>query len=251
MKALTLSLAILAILGSAASGFFYFQIGNSKTLLQSELSTEQVRSTNLKSNLDKTSAERDELQTKLSSTDAELGDTKSKLTASEARSVQLNRDLTQVKGSAAKSEAEAQKLTAEVTQLRRDLVQARIEAQTGSPEEIEKYKQTIASLQSKLAVFQPEGVTANPSDTASKPGQPTRAASGTSHVAVVGPKNSFVVLDIGSNSGIASGQKFIVARAGQVLAEAIVSEVKDTYAIAQVTPSSIKGSIAVGDIASY
>ncbi|MEY4487629.1 MAG: hypothetical protein RIQ79_137 [Verrucomicrobiota bacterium] len=251
MKALTLSLAILALLGSAASGFFYFQIGNTKTVLQHDLSNEQIKSTGLKSNLDKTSAERDELQTKLSSTDAELGDTKSKLTASEARSVQLNRDLTQLKGVAAKSEAEAQKLTSEVTELRRDLVQARIEAQTGSPVEIEKYKQTIASLQSKLAVFQPEGVTANPAETTSKPGETAHAASGTAHVAVVGPKNSFVVLDIGSSSGIASGQKFLVARAGQVLAEAIVSEVKETYSIAQITPSSIKGALAVGDIASY
>ncbi|AKC82668.1 hypothetical protein IMCC26134_07605 [Verrucomicrobia bacterium IMCC26134] len=251
MKALTLSLAILALLGSAASGFFYIQIGNTKTVLQNELSTEQVKSTGLKSNLDKTSAERDELQTKLSSTDAELGDTKSKLTASEAQSFQLNRDLTQIKGVAAKSEAETQKLNAEVSELRRDLVQARIEAQTGSPEEIEKYKQTIASLQSKLAVFQPEGVTVNPSDATGTPGQPARPTSGTSHVAVVGPKNSFVVLDIGSSSGIAPGQKFLVARAGQVLAEAIVSEVKDTYAIAQITPSSIKGALSVGDIASY
>jgi septal ring factor EnvC (AmiA/AmiB activator) len=250
MKALTLTLAILALLGSAASGFFYYQIGNSKVVLQNQLSAEKSTSAGLRADLEKTTGERDGLQTRLTATDGELGDTKSKLTASEARSVQLNRDLTQYKAMAAKSEAETQKLNADLASMRRELVQARLDAQFGSPEEIEKYKQSIAVLESKLAALQPGVSSSGFASAAGKPesGGPT---SGTARVAVVGPKNAFLVLDLGAGSGIANGQKFLIARNGLLLADAIVSDVKDTYAIAQVTPASIKGNLAAGDVASY
>jgi hypothetical protein len=248
MKALTLTLAILAILGSAASGFFYFEIGNTKKVLQSQLSAEQTRATNLKSDLDKTTEERDGLQTRLTATDGELGDTKSKLTASEARAVQSAREVTQLKAIVAKAEADTQKLNSDLAELRSELVKARLDAQVVSPEEIEKYKQTVAVLEAKIASLESGGAVA--SSNGGKTGAPLSARTSAARVAAVGPKNAFVVLDLGTADGIVSGNKFVIARDGKLLADAVVSEVKDTYAIAQVTPSSIKESLSTGDIAS-
>jgi uncharacterized phage infection (PIP) family protein YhgE len=248
MKALTLTLAILAILGSAASGFFYFQIGNSKKILQSQLAAEQTRAANLKSNLDTTTEERDGLQTRLTATDGELGDTKSKLTASEARAVQAAREAAQLKAIVAKAEADAQKLNSDLAALRSELVKARLDAQMVSPEEIEKYKQTIANLEAKIASLESGTVVASVSSGGAS--VPLSARTAAARVAAVGPKNAFVVLDLGTSDGIVAGNKFIIARDGKLIADAVVSEVKDTYAIAQVTPDSIKQSLSTGDVAS-
>lgn len=249
MKALTLTLAILALLGSAASGFFYYQIGNTKVELEKNLSAEQTKAASLKADLDKTAATLAQKNTQLESTDAELGDTKSKLTATEAKAVQLNREVTALKSTVAKSEEDTQRLNTDLASLRRELVQARLQAQVGSPEEIEKYKQTIASLESQVATLQAStSPVAGPRNPAA-PALSERTAS--ARVAVVGAKNSFVVLEIGTADGVAVGQKYSVTRDGQALAEAVVSEVKETYAIAQVTPSSIKGTLTPGDVATF
>lgn len=253
MKALNLTLAILALLGSAASGFFYFQIGNTKTVLQNQLAAEKTTVAGLKSNLEQTTTERDTLQTRLTATDGELGDTKSKLTAAEARAVQAGRDLVQAKAIITKAEADTQKLNADLAALRREVVQARLDAQVANPEEIEKYKQTIVTLEAQLASIQGGGNTtgstaAGASVGTAKPALSARASA--ARVAAVGPKNAFVVLELGSADGVGVGQKFIIAREGQLVADATVSEVKDTYAIAQVNPTTIKSSLASGDVAS-
>jgi hypothetical protein len=70
-------------------------------------------------------------------------------------------------------------------------------------------------------------------------------------VARVGSRNAFVVLDLGATDGVAVGNKFIIARVGELIAEAVISEVKDTFSIAQVIPSSIKAPLKAGDIATY
>jgi hypothetical protein len=251
MKAITLTLAILALLGSAASGFFWYQIGNTKVELQNKLSAEEMRAAALKTNLDKTSTERDDLQTRLTATDGELGDTKSKLTASEARGVQAAREATQLKAIVAKAEADTQKLTSDLASLRREVVQARLDAEVANSAELDKYKQTVATLEAQLASLN-GGKSFTGSGTIG--GAPAGAAlserASAARVAAVGPKSAFIVLEIGSADGITVGQKFLVARAGNIVADAIVSEVNDTFTIAQVNPVTAKSPLAVGDVAS-
>ncbi len=250
MKAITLTLAILALLGSAASGFFYFQIGNTKVALQNQLSAEQTRAAGLKSNLDKTSEERDGLQTRLTATDGELGDTKSKLTASEARAVQAARESTQLKAIVAKAEVDTQKLNADLASLRRELVQARLDAEVANPAELEKYKQAVATLEAQLASVHGGTAPAGTSVGGAPAGTALSSRTSSARVAAVGPKSAFVVLELGTADGVSVGQKFLIARDGQILADATVSEVKDTYAIAQVNPTTTKGALAAGDVAS-
>jgi hypothetical protein len=135
-----------------------------------------------------------------------------------------------------------------VDALRRELVQTRLAAQVGNPEEIERYKQTIASLESRLGEIQ--GIT--PAAAGAKVATPIRSErTAAARVAKVGTKNAFVILELGTADGIAAGNKFNLSRAGELLAESVISEVKDTYTIAQIAPSSIKGALKEGDIASF
>jgi len=97
MKKLTLTLSIVAILGAAASAWFYIQIGNTKQELSDKLAAETTRAADLDTELNKSKEQAANLQQRLTTLDSELGDTKSRLSSSEARSVQINRDLTQIR----------------------------------------------------------------------------------------------------------------------------------------------------------
>jgi hypothetical protein len=249
MKALTLALCILALLGSAASGYFWWQIGESNKLLKEELSSEQTRAAGIQSRLSQTTEELDAEKAKLAASDAELGDTKTKLTTSEARNVQAAREIAGLKTSVAAQEATEKKLIGDLDTLRRELVQTRVAASVGNPEEVERYKQTIASLESRLnelAGGQPAEVAANSVPSGPVLSERTAAA----RVASVGVKDAFVVLELNSSDGVSVGQKFTITRVGETLANATISNVTEAYAIAQISPVGLRGPLKTGDIAS-
>ncbi|MFH1497761.1 MAG: hypothetical protein ABII82_08030 [Verrucomicrobiota bacterium] len=261
MKKLTLTLCIVAILGAAASAFFYIQIGNTKQQLSDDLSAESSRAAALEADLAKSKEQAANLQQKLTQVDSELGDAKSRLSSSEARAVQINRDLTQVRSQLTTKEQAAQDAQQQIEQLRSELVKARLNTTGGSPEELEQYKQTIAGLEARIQELQSRtsstgaitGNTTTPGSTAAASGE-TLAATGstlpanfTTQVASVGPMNAFVVLSFGSNDGAQAGQNFTIVRNGEEIARAQVSEVKEGYAIAQVIPATIKSALRAGD----
>lgn len=256
MKALSLVLCILALLGSGASGFFWWQIGNTKKELQTQLASEQDRATSLQNNLAQTNATLEQTNAKLAETDAALGDTKRNLTAAEARNVQTAREVDTLKRTVAAKEQSEKQLNADLDALRRELVQTRLAAQVGSPEELEKAKQTVAALEARVAELQ-SGAPASISGVSgeSAPAAPAKPAlserTAAAKVAQVGTRNAFVVLDLGLADGISIGNKFLIKRGDETVAESVISEVKDTFAIAQVAPASIKSSLRVGDVAAY
>lgn len=261
MKALTLVLCILAILGSAASGYFWYQIGETKTQLQADLSSANNRAETLQADLTQTKSTLEQRQAQLAETDAALGDAKRSLTAAEARNVQVTRELDTAKRAIATKEEAERKLNADLDQLRRELVQTRLAAQVGSPEELERAKQTIASLEARIAELQTSPAAGGSGAAVSRPataaGQIAAPAAQLSErtaaakVARVGSRNSFVVLELGAEDGIRVGNRFAITRDGETIAQSVISEVKDTFAIAQVVPTSIRSTLRAGDTASY
>ncbi len=258
MKSLTLILAVIAILGAAASGFFWWQVGDTKKQLQEQLSAEQSRASTLQSDLTRANEEKTTLQSNLARIDGDLGDIKRNLTAAEARNVQLARESETLKRTLTAKEESEKKLNADLDVLRRELVQTRLASQVGNPEEIEKYKQNIAGLEARIAELQ-SGATSSSaassltsqSSAAPAPGQVAvspRAAN--ARVAQVGPRNAFVVLELGAADGIVAGQRFLITRDGRTIADSVVSGVEDTYVIAQVVPASIQSALQAGDNAS-
>jgi ribosomal protein L29 len=257
MKSLTLVLCILALLGSAASGYFYWQIGETKTQLQGDLTSATNRAETLQADLVQTRATLEQRQAQLTEVDAERAEARRNLTAAEARNVQVTRELETIRRNlAAKDEAE-RKLNADLDQLRRELVQTRLAGQVGSPEELERARQTIAGLEARIAELQtaataPTSTTAGGTRASSAPQQAAlseRTAS--ARVARVGARNAFVILELGSQDGIAVGNRFAITRDGETIAQSIISEVRDTFAIAQVAPTSIRSTLRPGDSASY
>ncbi len=262
MKKLTLTLCVIAILGAAASAFFYIQIGSTKQDLNDQLTSEKSRATALEADLAQTKEQAANLQQRLTQLDSELGDAKSRLSSSETRAVQINRDLTQVRSQLSTKDQAVTEAQQQIEQLRSELVKARLNTTGGSPEETEQYKQTIAGLEARIQELQRNvasgatstvaGSTIATGASSTVAGAPVAAATPlpadfTTQVASVGPQNAFVVLSFGSNQGAQPGQSFTIVRDGEEIARAQVSEVKEGYAIAQVLPSSIKSALRAGD----
>ena len=254
MKSLTLALCVIAILGSAASTFFYIQTGKTKEQLQQQVADTKATSTNLQSKLTEASAQGEALQKRLAALDTDLGEAKSKTTTAESRSTQLSRDVSQLRNQlTAKDDAE-QSLNREISQLKRELAQAKLSAAAASPEEIDGYKATIATLQARVTELEAGrgSVATLPNTTAGKAGA---AASSTTpsdlkgEVVSIGAQNAFVILNVGSAKGVQAGQNFTIARNGNTVATAQISSVQENFSIAQVAANSIRGGLNKGDTA--
>ena len=252
MKSLTLALCVIAILGSAASTFFYFQVGNTKELLKQDVVKAEARATELQSKLTESTTQGEVLQKRLAELDSDLGEAKSKVTSAESRSTQLTRDLAQLKNQlTAKTDAE-QALNGEIAQLKREIAQAKLAASAASPEEVEAYKTNIASLQAKVTELEAsrstvggKAVTAAGSANAA----PAAAAGVKGEVVSIGAQNAFVVINVGSAQGVQAGQKIAITRNAAAVADAQVSSVQDGYAIAQIVAGSLHGGLVKGDVA--
>jgi hypothetical protein len=253
MKSLTLALCVIAILGSAASTFFYFQIGNTKEVLKQEVAKAESRATELQGRLTESTAQGEVLQKRVTELDSDLGDAKSKATSAEGKAAQLTRDVAQIKNQlTAKNDAE-QALNREIADLKREVAQAKLASAAASPEEIENYKTTIASLQAKVTDLEAgRGTVAGSTGVA---GSTTAAAvdsaavGSNAQVVSIGDKNGFVVLNIGTAQGVQVGQKINVTRESDTVATGVVSSVQDAYSIAQINVGSIKGGLLKGDTA--
>jgi chromosome segregation ATPase len=250
MKSLTLALCVIAILGASASTFFYFQIGNTKEVLKQDVAAAQARSTELQGRLTESTAQGEVLQKRLAELDSDLGDAKSKATAAEGRAAQLTRDVAQVKNQlTAKTDSE-QALNREIADLKREVAQAKLASAAASPEEIEAYKSSIATLQAKVTELEAgRGTVAGSTSSSTSAAAPSISVGATANVVSIGEKNAFVVLDIGTAQGVQVGQKLNVTRAANTVATAVVSSVQDAYSIAQINVGSIKGGLLKGDTA--
>jgi vacuolar-type H+-ATPase subunit I/STV1 len=256
MKLLTLALCVIAILGSAASTFFYFQIGNTKDQLKQQVIVSETQAKELQTKLGESGAQTEVLQKRLAELDGDLGDAKSKATAAEGRSTQLTRDVAQLRNQiTAKGEAE-QALNSEISQLKRELAQAKLSSISSSPEEVDGYKSTIATLQARVTELESNSsrntsVTTTANTTASGATQVVDSPAGlTGEVVSIGNQDAFVVLNIGSAKGVQVGQKLSITRKGAVVAESQISSVQEAYSVAQITPGSIRGGLSKGDVAS-
>jgi peptidoglycan hydrolase CwlO-like protein len=253
MKSLTLALCVIAILGSAASTFFYFQIGKSKEVLQQQVTTTENRASDLQNKLTESAAQSEALQKRLAALDSDLGEAKSKVTTAETRNSQLSRDVSQLRNQITAKEDAEQSLNREIGDLKRELAQAKLNASSATPEEIEGYKSSIATLQARVNELQAgRGNTVAMMPNTTVPGTAATPAaeapsSLSAEVVSIGNKNAFVVLNVGSDQGVQVNQQFAISRDGSDVAKASVSSVEKNYAIAFVAADSLRGGLLKGD----
>ena len=253
MKSLTLVLCVIALLGSAASTFFYIKIGDTKTQLQQQVTQASTRATDLQAKLAEAGAQTEALQKRLAALDSDLGDAKSKITLSESRNVQLARDIDQLKNQVTAKDDAAQALNTEIADLKSQIAKAALAAAAASPEEIERYKQSIATLQARVTELEASKSTAAiaAADGSSGVAKTTAtAATGLKgQVVSIGNQNAFVVINLGSSQGVKVSSRFTLAHGDTTVATAQVSSVEEGYSIAQISPDSLNGSPIKGDSA--
>ena len=250
MKSLTLVLCVIALLGSAASTFFYFQIGDTKTKLEQQVALANGRTSDVQAKLTDANGQVDGLQKRLASMDSDLGDAKSKLTAADNRNVELARNIDQLTNQITAKDDAAKALNDEIAELKRDLAATKLAAVAASPEEIDNYKKTIATLQAHVTELETgkRGVIVNVDGTTQS--APAPAVAGLSgQVVSVGAQNAFVVINLGAAQGVQANQKFTITRGNDTLATAQVSSVQGDYSIAQVITDSLKSALGKGDVA--
>jgi TolA-binding protein len=252
MKALHLALSLLAIVGAAASVVFYVQIGNTKVELRNERDAAQAQAASLQARLSDTTAQKENLESRVAALESELAESRGRATTLEARSNQLNRELGEVRQQlAAKTDAEAN-LVREVAQVRRELVAARTAAASGDASgEIAALSRRVAELEEALAIARgiPAAGAGSPKPDTPKLPSPRDFGIDTAQVLSVGPKNAFVVLNLGAAHGMRKDLELAVRRSGYTIARLAVSEVTDQLAVAQVAPDSLRGRLQVGDSA--
>lgn len=256
MKSLTLVLCVIAILGSAASTYFYFEVGNTKKDLEQKVTATESRASELQVKLTESASQGDALQKRLAALDSDLGEAKSKATAAETRGTQLTRDVAQLKNQITAKEDAEQALNREVAQLKRELAQSKLSASAATPEEVEAYKQNIATLQARVTELEAgrssasgtvANTTASGATTTGAPATPSAPAGLSGEVVSIGAQNGFVVLNIGSAQGVQAGQNFTITRGANTVATAQISSVQSNYAIAQIATGSLRGGLAKGD----
>lgn len=252
MKSITLVLCVIAILGAAASTYFYIQIGDKKEQLQQQVTTTEARANDLQAKLTESTAQADGLQKRLLSVDDERAAAVSKASAAETRGTQLNRDIAQLKNQITAKEDAEQALNREVSQLKRELAQSKLSASAATPEEIEGYKTNIATLQARITELEAGRGTVGtlPNTTGGTAAGSTTQVSPSSinaEVVSIGSQNAFVVLNAGSAQGVQVNQNFTLTRGGSTVATAQVSSVQDNFSIAQVAAGSIRGGLVKGD----
>ena len=256
MKPLTLVLCVIAILGSVASTLFYFQIDSSKEQLRHEVGQTETRTTELKAKLAEANIQNEVLQKRLVELDSDLGETKLKAAAAESRSTQVGRDNVQLRTQINANKEALPLLNAEIAQLKQELAQLKLTAAMISPEDVEAYKTTIATLKAQITELASSAAKASIRSTNTIRSQPVTAASKTVEiesdgyeVVSIGTDNAFVVIKAGSAQGLQNQQTLFISRNRQILGSAVVSSVQENYSIAQIVTGSVRGNLNKGDIA--
>ena len=245
-------LALLAVfLGTVFAAALYLRIDQTKRRLESQLAETTRRAADLDARLATAGEQVAALNSRLTTSAAELGDargrltaTESRLTAEAARTAEVSRALDEAKLLLAQREARARSLAAENASLRQDLADTR--AAAVAPEAVAAYRHTITELERQLASVQNgAAIPAAGASTAVFSSRRARPAS----VMSVGPQSAFVVLSTGATRGAQVGQEFTLSRGTEILASALISDVRQNFSVAQVRPNSLRGALQKGDLA--
>lgn len=238
MKAASTLLTVLAILGGIAAGALFYLIKGQKETLISERDGLRVEKASLEAKRDELNGQVVDLQGRNSAMSSELGEVKTRNTTLEARANQLNRDLAQSRANAEAAQNDARKATEESALLRKKTIELTAELETAR----EGQSGEIKELRDQLAKIKENGLIPAANNGAPLPTINTSVAS-------VGPRSAFVVLNAGSSQGLAAAMKLAIRRDGEVVAQAVVTELRENLAVAQVIPNTLTKAPRSGDSA--
>ncbi len=244
MPRLPLILVIVALAGAVISGALFFEISDSKRMLERQLAETGNRNHQLSADLSVATELTGKLKANLAVSAAELAAARDQLSSSELRATVLEHDLAQAKSVLTVYDQTARALGDEVASLKTELADTR--ATFASPEAVTAYKNTISELERQLANARngAAATTAAGASTAVFASRPGRAT-----VLTVGPQGAFVVLNFGSSRGAQLGQNLQVSQGNAVVATVQISDVRTHFSVAQVQSETVRGVLQKGDLA--
>ena len=205
--------------------------------------------------------------------DSQLGSAKSRTTATESRQAQLNRELNETKSRLTEREQREIALMAELATLRQKVTEAgapagpvvtapapavvasapaTTQAAPTEPAEpavdVAAYNRRIDELEQQLTALLTRALTepATPAPAAAPEPAPARPVS--HHVVRVGARDSFVVIDYGTDHGARANDIISVQHGTSEVARVQISDARPRFSVAQVLPDSVKGQLQSGDL---
>lgn len=175
--------------------------------------------------------------------DSQLAAAKTRKTSNDTQGVQLVRELNETRSQLSAREQRETALMAELIELRQAVAAVSSAGPVSASTEGAAANRRIAQLESQLAT--PSGPTPPPtsSPVTVVPGAATRNYT----VVRVGPRDSFVVIDYGSDHGAGVGRLLMLRRGTNTVAYVRISDARPNFSIAQVLPDSLKGQLQPGD----
>ena len=204
--------------------------------------------------------------------DSQLGSAKTRTTATESKHAQLNRELHETKSQLSEREQREVALLAELAMLREKLTgtagsaanaiavagvadpglssaalakdgpgSASPSTESAPPVDVPASHRRIAELEQQLTELLTRALSA------SQP-EPAPAAPASHQVVRVGPRDSFVVLDLGADHGARANEIIAVRHGTSEVARVQISDVRPRFSVAQVLPGTLKGQLQTGDL---
>ncbi|MGH8017484.1 MAG: hypothetical protein ACREIA_04225 [Opitutaceae bacterium] len=248
MRGITLTLSIFAILSAAVSGLLYALIDDRKASLEAEVATLHTTLGQTETRLRETTNERESLSVKAAGLERQLDELRARNVSLEARNSQLARNTTQLREEIALRDSTDRAAGQEAADLRRELVETKSALAAAnaiaSSEAIAEYESRIADLEGEVAYLSRHSRGRSFADALARV---PNTLEGT--VLEVGPDSAFVVLNIGSRNGAVPSLEMTLRRGSTIVARVRLTDVRDSYSVADVLPSSGSGNIRAGDVA--
>jgi peptidoglycan hydrolase CwlO-like protein len=247
MKGFTLLMSLVAVAAAVVAGLLFFKIDYDKASLLANNKAAQMQLASSQQRAADNAAERDQLAADVGRLQNELSELRARNTTLEARNNQLGREVTRQRDELAARDQSTQGVQQELASLRKQLADSRTALATtvggASPEQVAAYEERIRDLEDQLIAMRRTQAPPNPA-LASAP------AGLTGQVIEVGPKSAFVVLNIGAKHGATVDLDMVLRRGSTVLARIRLTDVRDSYSVANVVPETGAGNIRPGDVAS-
>ena len=189
--------------------------------------------------------------------DSQLGSAKSRTTATESKHAQLNRELNETKTQLNEREQREVALMAELATLRQKVsdvvLPAAVPATSAGPAAAVSPSVDIAASNRRIAELErqlTELLTRALSESLPAPAvtEPPPAAPASHQVVRIGPRDSFVVLDVGTDHGARLNDTIALRHGTSEVARVQISDARPRFSVAQVLPGTLKGQLQSGDL---
>ncbi|MEC7906566.1 MAG: hypothetical protein VYC82_05020 [Verrucomicrobiota bacterium] len=247
MNYITNFLSVLAVIGAIASGGFYFLNLQEANNLSQELQIANTQLSTTQSKNIEQSSKIDDLSAQLQQSNQTLEETRSNITVIMARSNQLKRENGRLSDELDMRLDKEESLQIALADLKKEMAELR--ANSISLDKATAYEQEIASLEARILQLKNSQATASTVSLSDTYRTLKTAPGGLSgQILTVGPKSSFVVINLGYISGVRLDHLLEIQRDGKLVANIQVTEVKENLSIARILPESMENDPETGDI---